>query len=97
MKKRISPLFLAGLCLAAVADVDLRGVWHATGNGIDAEIKLPGTLADAKLGTKWTYETFKACTDRPQTGALVREYQTLGKVRYSCVSAIRTRPGARAN
>ena len=38
MKKRIRPLFLAGLCLAAVADVDLRGVWHATGNGIDAEI-----------------------------------------------------------
>ncbi len=73
----------ACVALGAAADVNLQGTWHAQGAGIDADLTLPGTLADAKLGTRWTYETFKACKDRPQTGALVREYQHLGKVRYS--------------
>ncbi len=81
--KTLTSLAVVCLGLAVAADVDLTGTWHATGTGIDADLTLPGTLADAKLGTKWTYETFKACTDRPQTGALVREYQHLGKVRYS--------------
>jgi len=73
----------ACMALAAAANLNLQGPWHAQGEGIDAYLTLPGTLADAHLGTKWTYETFKACKDRPQTGALVREYQHLGKVRYS--------------
>ena len=83
MSKVALGIALALFAFGAAADIDLAGTWRATGDGIDADIRLPGTLADAKLGTKWTYETFLRCTDRPQTGALVREYQHLGKVRYS--------------
>lgn len=66
---------------------DLAGVWYAEGAGVSGEVRLPGTLADVRLGKRWSYEDYvrfaKSVDRSPQKGALVREYQTLGKVRYS--------------
>ncbi len=82
MKKQMVVLFTL-VALALQADVDLAGSWTVLGKGLKGSCLLPGTLADAKLGTKWTYEDFLKRSDRPQSGALVREYQYLGKARYA--------------
>ena len=48
---------MIGSLLVAVA-IDLGGVWHVAGDGIDADIRLPGTLADAGLGQEQSFETW---------------------------------------
>ncbi|HNX03914.1 MAG TPA: hypothetical protein PKI32_00340 [Opitutales bacterium] len=65
------------------ADVDLSGVWRVKGVSLAGEAILPGTLADAKLGHRWTRGEFERTLDKPQSGALTREYQYLGKAVYS--------------
>ncbi len=69
---------------AAGADVvkSLAGEWRVTGKGIAGVVRLPGTLADAKLGTHKTAADWAKYTDRQSKGALTREYQYRGKAVY---------------
>ena len=69
-------------CMAADAVKDLSGVWRVTGKGISGEVRLPGTLADAKLGVHKTADDWAKDTNRPSKGALVREWQYRGKAVY---------------
>ncbi len=73
----------AALILSAGADVTLSGTWHVEGEGIDGEAKLPGTLAAAHLGKRWTVHDFETTMDLPQSEALVQEWQYAGKAVWS--------------
>ena len=66
-------------CSAAFADVPLGGVWRVSGEGFDGEASLPGTLAAAHLGKRWTMQDFQTTMDLPQSEALVQEWQYVGK------------------
>ena len=74
------------ICAVARAEGDrvksLAGMWRVTGKNLSGEVRLPGTLADAKLGTHKTAADWEADTDRRSKGALTREYQYLGKAVY---------------
>ena len=63
--------------------VNLAGDWSVRGRGLQGRLRLPGTLADAGLGRHMTEADYAASTDVPQQGALMREYQYLGKAVYS--------------
>ena len=69
----------AALLLSAGADVTLFGTWHVEGDGISGDAKLPGTLAVAHLGKRWTVHDFETTMDLPQSEALVQEWQYVGK------------------
>ena len=69
---------LLSVC-SACADVALDGVWQVTGDGFAGEAKLPGTLAAAHLGKRWTEQDFTTTMDLPQSEALVQEWQYAGK------------------
>lgn len=73
----------SSVAMSCSAGIDLSGSWRVEGVGVSGEIRLPGTLADAKLGQRWTREMFETTKDRPQSGALVREWQHLGEATYS--------------
>ena len=77
----VAALFAA---FAAAADSvkDLSGTWRVTGEGLSGVVRLPGTLADAKLGTHKTATDWAKYTDRQSKGALTREYQYRGKAVY---------------
>ena len=64
---------------AVCADVALDGVWQVTGEGFAAEAKLPGTLAAAHLGQRWTEHDFETTMDLEQSEALVQEWKYEGK------------------
>ena len=64
---------------AVCADVALDGVWQVTGGGFAAEAKLPGTLAAAHLGQRWTEHDFETTMDLEQSEALVQEWKYEGK------------------
>jgi len=74
---------VCGLCwnvaCASETALDLGGVWRAKGDGFDAEARLPGTLASAHLGKRWTERDFQTTMDLPQSEALVQEWQYAGK------------------
>ncbi len=69
---------------AAGADVvkSLAGEWRVTGKNLAGMVRLPGTLADAKLGRHKTVADWEADAERPSKGALTREYQYRGKAVY---------------
>ena len=67
----------------ASAGVDLSGEWEVRGKGLKGIVRLPGTLADAKLGRHMTEEDWRTTNDVPQKGALMREYQYLGEAVYT--------------
>ena len=69
----------AALLLSAGADVTLSGTWRVEGDGISGDAKLPGTLAAAHLGKRWTVHDFETTMDLPQSEALVQEWQYVGK------------------
>ena len=81
-------MFAAVAVMAAVsavgADVvkSLAGEWRVTGENLSGVVRLPGTLADAKLGRRMTAADWEADTDRRSKGALTREYQYIGKAVY---------------
>lgn len=77
--------FFAFLAPAAAcfADIDLAGTWRVEGEGLSGELTLPGTLGDAKLGTRWTRADFERTLDKPQSGALTLEHQYLGRAVYT--------------
>ena len=68
-------------CLMASA-VDLSGVWSVRGTNFTGEAKLPGTLASAHLGRRWTVHDFTVTMDLVQSEALVQEYQYVGPATY---------------
>ena len=76
-------LWAAALILSAGADVTLSGTWHVEGDGIAGEAKLPGTLAEAHLGKRWTEHDFQTTMDLPQSEALVQEWQYVGKATWT--------------
>ena len=61
----------------------LSGTWHVEGDGFSGEARLPGTLADAHLGKRWTVHDFETTMDLPQSEALVQEWQYVGKATWS--------------
>ena len=80
MKKMI---LIVGLALATNGGaVDLGGVWKVSGEDLDGEAHLPGTLAAAQLGKRWTEHDFTVTMDLPQSEALVQECQFVGPAAY---------------
>ena len=79
---------LASSCLTASAaakaeaGLSLAGSWHVEGEGFAGEAKLPGTLAAAHLGKRWTEHDFQTTMDLPQSEALVQEWQYVGKATW---------------
>ena len=75
---------VAATAVTAGADVvkSLAGEWRVTGKDLAGVVRLPGTLADAKLGTRKTAGDWVADTDNRSKGALTREYQYVGKAVY---------------
>ncbi len=69
-------------CMASDAVKDLAGAWRVTGEGLSGEVMLPGTLADAKLGSHKTATDWEKDTSRASKGALTREWQYRGKAVY---------------
>ena len=61
----------------------LAGVWHVEGDGFAGEANLPGTLAAAHLGKRWTERDFQTTLDQPQAEALVQEWQYVGKATWT--------------
>ena len=62
-----------------VCAVDLGGTWDVSGEGFAGKAQLPGTLAKAMLGKRWTERDFQTTMDLPQSEALVQEWQYAGK------------------
>ena len=86
MAGKASLLFAAVFAVAAAGAEncvkDLSGVWRVSGKNLFGEVRLPGTLADAKLGTRKTAADWERDTDRRSKGALTREWQYTGKAVY---------------
>lgn len=84
MRKRIGAILPVLLLKAAAwADIDLSGDWAVSGPHLAGEVRLPGTLAEAGLGHRWTRAEFERTLDKPQSGALTREWQHLGPATYA--------------
>lgn len=76
-------LSIFSIILAALATTDLHGVWQVSGTNFAGTAELPGTLAKAHLGTRWTERDFQTTMDLPQSEALVQEWQYVGKAVWS--------------
>jgi len=77
--------WLAVACLYAMAvcAIDLGGEWKVSGKGFDGVARLPGTLAEAGLGAKQSFETWQLLTDRVEKGALRLSHVYRGKAVWS--------------
>ncbi|MBO7684562.1 MAG: hypothetical protein J6T51_07545 [Kiritimatiellae bacterium] len=73
---------VATTCAADDVVKSLAGEWRVTGENLSGVVQLPGTLADAKLGTHKTAADWEADTDRRSKGALTREWQYIGTAVY---------------
>lgn len=80
--RRMGSLVLSLSVCGVAAAVDLSGVWDIRAQGIESRIRLPGTMAAAKLGSRWTEHDFETTMDLPQSEALVQEYQYVGEAVY---------------
>ena len=76
---RAVAMAFAALTLASFADIDLAGKWQVAGTNFNGSATLPGTLAAAGLGRRWTERDFQVTMDLPQSEALVQEWQYVGK------------------
>ena len=76
-------LMFSVLLASTSAGVSLSGAWRVEGDGFSGEAKLPGTLAAAHLGKRWTVHDFQTTMDLPQSEALVQEWQYVGKATWS--------------
>ena len=56
---RVFLLFGFVTAAAVTAAKDVSGVWTVSANGFEGEVCLPGTLADARLGKRWTEQDFR--------------------------------------
>lgn len=62
--------------------LNLGGVWHVTGKGIDAKVSLPGTLADARIGEEQDYGKWSRVEGIQARQALRLNWQFVGKATY---------------
>ena len=76
-------LGLAATSCLADASISLAGRWRVEGDGFAGEASLPGTLAAAHLGKRWTERDFQTTMDLPQSEALVQEWQYAGKATWT--------------
>ncbi len=80
-------LTIAAVALAFLAnagtDISLAGEWKVKGEGFTGEATLPGTLAAAQLGKRWTEQDFQTTMDLPQSEALVQEWQYAGRAEWT--------------
>jgi len=74
---------ISAVLALVVATVDLGGPWQVTGDGFAGAATLPGTLAQAHLGKRWTERDFQTTMDLPQSEALVQEWQYVGKATWT--------------
>ena len=77
-------LLFLGMAAASVAFAfDLGGDWKVSGDGFVGVARLPGTLAEAGLGAKQSYETWLAVTNLREKGALRLSHVYRGKAVWS--------------
>ena len=69
--------------LASACALSLGGLWNVSGDGFSGEAPLPGTLASAHLGRRWTERDFQTTMDLPQSEALVQEWQYAGRAEWT--------------
>ena len=79
--KSITGAFALLLASGASA-LDLAGEWAVRGKDLGGVVRLPGTLADARLGRRWTENDFRTTMDLAQSEALTQEYQFVGPATY---------------
>ena len=79
----VAAIAAAPLAFSAETVLSLAGDWHVAGEGFSATAKLPGTLAAAHLGKRWTERDFQTTMDQPQSEALVQEWQYVGKATWT--------------
>ncbi|MBR6733198.1 MAG: hypothetical protein IKL96_02240 [Kiritimatiellae bacterium] len=79
----IAPCALAAAGAARPFRLDLAGEWECAGTNFTGMARLPGTLADAGLGTLQTPEHFAAYTERTSKTSLARKYKYHGTAVYS--------------
>ena len=60
-------LAVAAISMSAFADLLLAGDWRVEGDCFSGEATLPGTLAAAHLGKRWTERDFQTTMDLPQS------------------------------
>ena len=82
MKRTVGACVLTAMVSVMACGLDLSGEWTVRGKDLNGRLRLPGTLADAKLGRHMTEEDWRTTDDVPQQGALMREYQYLGTATY---------------
>ena len=63
--------------------IDLAGEWDCAGTNFTGKVHLPGTLADAGLGTLQTPAHFAAYTERTSKTSLALKYKYYGVAVYS--------------
>ena len=63
--------------------VDLGGTWQVEGTNFSGTARLPGTLASAQLGKRWTERDFRTTMDLPQSEALAQEWQYAGEAAWT--------------
>ena len=63
--------------------IDLAGEWNCAGTNFTGKVHLPGTLADAGLGTLQTPAHFAAYTERTSKTSLALKYKYYGTAVYS--------------
>ena len=73
------------LCLHALAEVRIPvdGTWNVKGEGFAGVATVPGTLAEARLGKRWTENDFTTTMDFQQSQALVQEWQYVGRAEWT--------------
>ena len=74
---------LAAASVLAAAAMDMGGDWRVTGEGLDGIARLPGTLADAGLGTPQSYATWNAISNKQERYALRLRNMFIGKATWS--------------
>ena len=76
---------MTALCAQArePVKIDLAGEWSVAGTNFAGKVHLPGTLADAGLGTLQTPEHFAAYTERTSKTSLALKYKYNGVAVYS--------------
>lgn len=87
----------AAICVEAreLARIDLAGEWECAGTNFAGKVHLPGTLADAGLGTLQTHAHFAAYTERTSKTSLALKYKYHGPATYSRTFALSAEQAAK--
>ena len=81
----LAALAAAVLCAQAqgAGAVSLAGEWDCAGTNFSGRVRLPGTLADAGIGTLQTPAHFAAYAERTEKTSLALKYKYCGSATYS--------------